>query len=61
MGHAQSLLARIWNLMELDQVDRAHAEVGLAMMALEQVTLDDRDLAFPLTHQTESSAQMMGR
>ena len=47
--------------MELDQVDRAHAEVGLAMMALEQVTVDDRDLAFPLTHQTESSAQMMGR
>ena len=62
MGHAQSLLARIWNLMELDQVDRAHAEVGLAMMALEQVTLHDRwDLAYLLTHQTEPSSQMMGR
>ena len=46
--------------MELDQVDRAQAEVGLATMALEQVTLGDRDLAFPPTHQTESSAQMMG-
>ena len=62
LGHVQSLLAHIWNLMELDQVDRAHAEVGLAMMALEQVTLDDRwDLAYLLTHQAEPSAQMMGR
>ena len=32
------------------------------MMALEQVTLDDRwDLAYLLTHQTEPSSQMMGR
>ena len=48
--------------MGLDQVDRALAGVGLAMVALEQVTLDDRwDLAYLLTHQTEPSAQMMGR
>ena len=42
LGHAQSLLAHIWSPMRLDQVDRAHAEVGLTMMALERVMLDDR-------------------
>ena len=31
------------------------------MTALEQVTLDDRDLAFLLTHQADPSARMMGR
>ena len=61
MGHVQGLLAHAWNLMELDRVDRAHAGVGLVMTALEQVTLDDRDLAFLLTHQADPSARMMGR
>ena len=62
LGHAQTLLAHMWNLLEMDQVDRAHAEVGLTLMALEQVTLDDRwGLACFLTHQTEPSSQMMGR
>jgi hypothetical protein len=51
LGYVFALLANVWNKMELEQTAAAQAALGLALVAIEQVTIDNRwDLAYLLTH-----------
>ena len=54
LGYVQMLVANIWNLLETDRVDAAHAAVSLLLVAIEQTCFDDRwYLGYLLTHRPD--------
>ena len=62
LGYVAMLAGGIWNKMEMADWEAAHAQMAMLMVALDQVTHDDRwDLAFLLTHRPEPPRESQSR